>query len=75
MGLLSGMSGSMESLARSKSRSKSDAGLSVDTTNSTGGGDKDGNPNDSMALDKEEGNILMSLIAQRRCSTAAGLWS
>lgn len=53
MGLLSG---SMETLARGKSRTKSDA-----SAESAG----DGNPNDTSTLDKEEGNVLMSLIQQR----------
>lgn len=54
MGLLSG---SMETLARGKSRTKSDA-----TAPSEQAG---GNPDDTSTLDKEEGNILMSIIQQR----------
>jgi hypothetical protein len=54
MGLLSG---SIDSLARNKSRSKSDV------SQADQGGD--GNPNDTSTLDKEEGNVLMSIIQQR----------
>jgi hypothetical protein len=53
----------MESLTRSKSRSKSDASQHGGPDGP--GGAADGNPNDTSTLDKEEGNILMSLIAQR----------
>lgn len=60
MGLLSG---SMESLSLSnKSRRQSDAS---GTGGSTKGERPDGNENDMSELDKEEGNILMSLISQR----------
>ena len=60
MGLLSG---SMESLSLSnKSRRQSDAS---GTGGSTKGERPDGNENDMSELDKEEGNILMSIISQR----------
>ena len=56
MGLLSG---SMESLTlKGKSRRESDA--------STGGNKApEGNPDDTSTLDKEEGNVLMTIISQR----------
>lgn len=61
MGLLSG---SMESLSRSKPRSRSDA------SNKSGSGhvsdrEGDGDEKNSTDLDKEQGNVLMSIISQR----------
>ena len=44
----------MDTLSRNKSRSKSDASEQAG----------DGNPNDTSTLDKEEGNVLMSIIQQ-----------
>ncbi|ORY35465.1 hypothetical protein BCR39DRAFT_509863 [Naematelia encephala] len=59
MGLLSNTA---SSLSRSKSRSKSDA--SQHTVDSVATNDE--SANDTSTLDKEEGNILMSLISQLR---------
>ncbi|EIW67303.1 hypothetical protein TREMEDRAFT_40458 [Tremella mesenterica DSM 1558] len=57
MGLLSG---SMESLSiKGKSRRDSDASGSSRNP-------PDGNPDDTSTLDKEEGNVLMSIISQLR---------
>ena len=74
MGILSG---SMESLSRSKSRSKSDAGLNdasrpsaggsaaMHESASMGGASMSGGGEDTTNLDKDQGNVLMSIIQQR----------
>jgi hypothetical protein len=53
MGLLSG---SMDTISRRKSNA------------STSEDGPEGNPNDTSQLDKDEGNILMAIIAQRESS-------
>ena len=77
MGLLSGMTGSMESLARSKGRSKSDAGLqqkldNADAASMTGGDSAsvmsergESTSGNETNLDKDQGNVLMAIIQQR----------
>ena len=72
MGLLS------ESISRSKSRSKSDAGqndagrpaaggAAMHESASQGGAGAAGE--DTMNLDKDQGNVLMSIIQQRGCQS------
>jgi len=63
MGLLSGMSGSMDSLAKGHGRRKSDAsGLSATGPAVEKGAE--GNAYATTNLDKEQGNVLMSIIPQ-----------
>ena len=70
MGLLSG---SMDSLsAKAKGRKGSDASLmQPNQAGGGGGGAEGGNAYDTSTLDKEEGNILMSIISQ--CEWASSL--
>ena len=65
MGLLSG---SRESLVKGKSRRTSNA-----SGNAPSESDVDGNPNDTSTLDKEEGNVIMSIIAQRERRSCGSL--
>ncbi|ORX38558.1 hypothetical protein BD324DRAFT_577947 [Kockovaella imperatae] len=66
MGLLSN---SMDSLARSKSRSKSDAGSTLNDAASAApseSGSVAGDGHDTTNLDKDQGNVLMAIVQQLR---------
>lgn len=62
------MGGSVESLVKTKTRSKSDASQIQPGSQISGGGGSSaagGEGYDTTNLDKEQGNVLMSLISQR----------
>lgn len=67
MGLLSGMQGGMDHLVKTKSRSKSDASNMQPGSPAGGGAAAQGEASgyDTTNLDKEQGNVLMSIISQR----------
>lgn len=73
MGLIDRVRRGSDASSHSKEGSGESSGSFGSPSGGEGSGGNGASPNDTEVLDKEEGNLLMSMISQREFSSSFGL--